>query len=116
MRGLPSVFGLAPLFQLDWEQSLPTWYSSLTLAFSALLLFTIYRTKSASRDDFSRYWLGLAVIFASLSADEASSIHENFEALVRQNVSDLGLAFGQWTLVYAPLVLVFAAVYWSFLK
>ena len=58
----------------------------------------------------------MAVIFAFMSADEASSIHEKFGVLVRQNVSDLGLAFGQWTLVYVPLVLVFAIVYWSFLK
>ena len=41
ISGHERVFGLAPLFNLDWEQGLPTWYSSLALAFSALLLFTM---------------------------------------------------------------------------
>ena len=110
------IFGLVPLFRLDSEQSFSTWYSTLALAFSALLLFAIYRDKSVRFDRFSRHWLGLACIFAFLSADEACSIHEKISVFMRLHVSTFGLVSGQWTAVYAVLLIILAFVYLPFLR
>ena len=114
--GRDYVFGLVPLFDLRSEQSLSTWYSTLALAFSALLLLVIYRAKSASGDPLSRHWLGLAAIFLFLSADEAALIHEKVSLLIREYVSTFGLELGQWTLVYAVLLVAFLLVYWPFVR
>jgi hypothetical protein len=116
LTGHDSLLGLVTLFNLNSELSLSTWYSSLALAFSGLLLFVIYRAKLARRDPFLRHWLGLALVFVFLSADEAASIHERFAEPLRRYVSTFGLEFGQWTAVYGPLVLIFFLAYLPFVR
>ena len=110
------IFGLVPLFRLNSEQSFSTWYSTLALALSAILLFAIYREKFVRLDRFSRHWLGLACIFAFLSADEACSIHEKISIFMKSHVSAFGLVSGQWTAVYAVPVIILAFVYLPFLR
>ena len=71
--GYRHTFSFVELFHLNRENNIPTFFSSLLLLSSALLLTGIYRfTKSRDR----RYWLLLAVIFLGLSIDESVSLHE----------------------------------------
>jgi hypothetical protein len=74
--GHDNLRGLIPLFNVDAEANVPTWFSAAMLLFAALLLAIIWRAESARDGRFARHWGALAVIFAYLSADEGGHIHE----------------------------------------
>jgi hypothetical protein len=61
---------LRRFFDLDAEANLPTWWSSVTLAFCALLFAVLSRRERGGR------WSALAGAFALLSADESAGAHE----------------------------------------
>ena len=63
-------------FDVDKEDSLPTWYSTSTLLLASVLLFLIARRKRADRNPWLRYWYGLSLAFAALSMDEVAGVHE----------------------------------------
>ena len=74
---LEQVIGLTSgLFNLGTDASLPTWYASLSLLFSAILLSFIAMDKRRSRDRYANHWTWLALIFYGLSIDEVAMIHE----------------------------------------
>jgi hypothetical protein len=74
--GHPALFGLVRLFDVNEENNIPSWYSSISLLFCSVLLGVIATVKSQRRDRFARHWLGLAVLFLLMSVDEAASVHE----------------------------------------
>src|SRR5215510_12996437 len=63
----PSLSNLLWKFNVDYEQSIPTWFSSAILLGSAGLLGIIAMAKRSSQDRYARHWLGLAIIFLYLS-------------------------------------------------
>lgn len=72
----PSLFGIVRLFDVNEENNIPSWYSSISLLFCSILLGIISTIKAQRRDRFARHWLGLAVLFLLMSVDEAASVHE----------------------------------------
>jgi len=64
------------LFDVDREDTFPTWFSSSALLICAALLGIIALQRRGQR--FSRHWLTLALMFVALSADEIAGIHETF--------------------------------------
>jgi hypothetical protein len=69
-------FGLERLFNLEGENNLPTWYSSLALLLSSAMLAIIGLHRKQEAKSWAWHWLILAIIFLCLSTDEAASIHE----------------------------------------
>jgi hypothetical protein len=63
-------------FDVDKEDSLPTWYSTISLMLAAVLLYLVARRKRADQDPWFRYWYGLSLTFAALSMDEVAGLHE----------------------------------------
>jgi hypothetical protein len=102
--GVDVPWDLHLVFNVDDEPTVPTWYSSLALAFSSLLLFLIAgdRRRRGARD--SGPWLGLAIGFAFLSLDEIAAFHEMFNTFI-----DL-----EWTIPAAVLALGVGAIYAPF--
>lgn len=74
--GHDTLLGLIPLFNVDAEANVPTWFSAAMLLFASLLLAIIWRAESARGGRFARHWGALALIFVYLSADEGGHIHE----------------------------------------
>ena len=74
--GHPTVLGLVPLFDLDRELNVPSWYSASALLMCAAALAVVAATKRRSSDRYAWHWAGLAVGFLYLSADEGAGIHE----------------------------------------
>src|SRR5687767_903152 len=64
-------------FDASSEANIPTFFSSLILFISAVILYVIYKTEPKGSGK-KRYWLVLMIIFAWLSVDETASIHEQF--------------------------------------
>ena len=64
-------------FDASSEANIPTFFSSLILFISAVILYVIYKT-APKGFGIKGYWGVLMIIFAWLSVDETASIHEQF--------------------------------------
>ena len=84
----------APMLNVDKEQNIPTLYSWSALLFCAMLLLVIAQAKKAAGDHYTNYWRVLAVIFAYLSLDEATSLHELFIDPLRASLNASGILYG----------------------
>ena len=101
-----------PLFDLDNESSIPTWFSSAQLVVIATLLYAISKTYSRYR---WFYALG-AIIFVYLSIDETVQLHERLSMIataydIKALRSIMIGEHGAWILPYilAGLVIIFLA-------
>jgi hypothetical protein len=112
--GFDHIFGLQRQFDFDSEANIPAYLSALQLAFAALVLAVIARSKLETRDAFARHWVVLAVVFAALSLDEAASFHEMLVAPLRTALPLTGAWHGAWYIVYGVLLALFAKHYWRF--
>lgn len=109
------VWGFSRLFDLDNENNIPTWYSSITLLICSGLLAIISHQKQQQGDRFTRYWYGLALIFLGLSIDEASSMHEVF-AVFNESLQLDGFFRFVWVIPAIFLLVIFGLFYWHFVQ
>lgn len=74
--GRPMVLGFVPLFYLDYEANVPTWYSSAAwlIAGGAAAQIAVVRY-NAGRDEVRPWWV-VAVLCFLLSMDEIAGLHE----------------------------------------
>ena len=93
------------LFNVDEEQSLPTWFSAASMMFSAALLLAIAGRAKRERDSNAPYWYGLAIGFGFMSLDEIAGVHETINTYL-----DI-----PWTLPGAILAAVIGLLYVRFL-
>lgn len=100
-------------FSLTLEGNIPTWYSSVLLAFCALALFTVGRDHAApdlhsrSRWRWRWHWRGLAVVFAAISMDEVAGFHER----INQTAHFGGVLYYAWVIPFGALVVVIAILW-----
>jgi hypothetical protein len=114
LTGHPTIYGLVRLFNLDEEQNVPSFFSTLLLLFATLLLalITILRKRQAAADVL--YWAILSLGFLYLAVDEAASIHELLIMPVRRMLGDhnLGFFYFAW-IVPGILIVLFLALFFS---
>ncbi len=103
------------LFSVNAEETIPTWYATLILFISALLLAFITAVKYKNREPYKGYWLGLSFIFLYLSMDEGAVIHEIFADPLQATLNPTGYLAFAWQIVFVPLVIIFALLYFRFL-
>jgi hypothetical protein len=113
--GHDTLLGLAPLFQVENESSVPTVFSVLQLAFAALLAYLAgEQARSLGHVDI-RHWRVAAAILLLLDIDEGAAIHEGLGA----NVVTLVLN-APWSIKYPVLIVVIlfllAVTGWLFLR
>lgn len=103
------------LFSVNAEKTIPTWYATVLLFGSAVILGVITAVKYQTRDLQTKYWAGLSIIFLYLSIDEGAVIHELFSTPLEETFNTSGyLTFG-WLILFIPLLLIFALLYLRFL-
>lgn len=114
-------------FDLDEEESLGTWFSSLILLLASLL--SLFQARAHATAGQRWYWLLLAAGFCLLSLDEVAGFHEFVNTMAEDThwtsfalvlVAALGLAFlpflfslpatTRWLLVLAGLIYIGGAV------
>lgn len=105
---------LIDVLSVNVEESIPTWYSTLALFLAACLLAWIALIKLVYREPYRAHWLGLALIFAYLSADEGAAIHESTSGPLQDAFNTSGFFEFGWLLLGIPLVIVFAVAYLRF--
>jgi len=116
LTGHESVYGLVPLFDLEGENNLPSFFSASLLLVAAVLLHIIARFKRKSRVHFASKWTILAWTFLYLAVDEAASIHELLIRPTNELLGDevtSGIFSASWVIPGLAVTLLFA---WSFLK
>ncbi len=82
---------LRELFDVDEEESIPTWFSSGVLLLVAVVLFFIYRLKRDARDSYAPYWAGLGAGFTFMSVDEIAGFHETLNSVIEMSWAVPGL-------------------------
>ena len=106
LGGVPILDRSIPLFDLNEERNLPTWWSSVKLFLIAALLVAAAPRLGTSRRGV--LFVGLAaLVFAFLSLDEFAAIHEH---LGRRTRFDALPVTGLWPVIYGIVALGTAAV------
>ena len=96
---------LFPLFDLDRESNIPSFFSGCLFLLNAALLVAAART--APERSWSRaVWLIFAAAFVFLSFDELFAVHELLTKPIRDALRTSGLLFFAWVIVYIPAFLL----------
>jgi hypothetical protein len=110
------LLGFVHEFNLDHENNIPTWYSTVTLLFCSVLLCAIAVAKTREEDTYAPHWKILAFIFLLLSLDEAASLHEQMTPPVRSLLHiSVALQYA-WIIPGGIFVLVVGFAYLNFLR
>lgn len=72
---------LRELFDVDEEESIPTWFSSALLLLTAVVLFLIAQLDRRDENRNTLYWLGLGGGFTFMSIDEVAGFHETLNTV-----------------------------------
>ena len=103
------------LFSVSSEGKIPTWYSACTLVFCSLLLAIIAADNYQKRRSYSLHWSGLALLFALLSLDEATSLHEMTTLPLQSFLNTSGPLLFAWVIPALVFVIAFGLLYLRFL-
>ena len=107
--------GFIPLFYVDMESNIPTWFSSLLLFFAAALLSLIALAAHRAGRPFVKRWLLLSFIFVFLSADEIAMMHEIHIEALRTALGTSGLLYYAWVIPGLLFVAITVLIYLPFL-
>ncbi len=96
--GHDTLKGFVPLFYVDLESSVPTWYSSVALLLAAGLCALIARHHTVARRAYRRHWTALAALFVLLSLDEIAMLHEYPIDPLRDALGTTGPLYYAWVI------------------
>lgn len=114
--GYEYAYGFIPLFTVDMEGNIPTYFSSLLHLSSALLISLIaFDARHKGSADHVK-WMGMAAIFLFLSMDEASSMHELLTYPMRELLGTSGILYFAWVVPAMIILIILAGIYWPFLR
>ncbi len=109
-------FRTLDFFDVGEEISLPSWFSSVNLFVSSILVFLVYKCSENETALVHRYWLVLSGVFAYLSLDESAEIHERFNRFssFTKNIFPV-LETHSWVFFGTVLSILFVATFVPFL-
>lgn len=102
-------------FNLNREQNIGAWFSTLMLAGCALLLMTAGRRAVALKQPRAFFWFVLSATFVALSIDEASSVHESLMVPIHDALRSDGVFRYAWVVPALVMVPLFASISVPFL-
>jgi hypothetical protein len=116
LLGIEETTELVRLFHVAEEGNLTTWFSSMLLLFSSILLAIIATGTRVQAKPYTWHWAGLSVVFFLMSLDEASRIHELTIAPLRSLFNASGIFHYAWVLLAIPFLLAVGVAYLGFLR
>lgn len=93
------------IWDVDEEDSFPTWYSAAALALTAAMLWVHALRRAEAADPWRWHWRGLAGGFLALSIDEVAGMHETLNSVIE----------GTWVVPALVLMALIGGIYLSFL-
>lgn len=117
LLGYGRLYGLIPLFNVDLEKNLPTFFSVFLLTSAAVLLATISLLQKQQKERDANKWAILAFWFLFLAVDEAWSLHEELVIPLRGLLGkeSLGILYFAWVIPGIAIVSIFALFFLKFL-
>ena len=103
-------------FDVDMENSVPTWFSTICLFLCAIALAAIALTEWRGKGPLRLYWFGLTGTFVLLSLEEAASFHETLSAPLRNVLHTGSFLHFAWVIPGGFFVAGFLWVFWGFLR
>lgn len=104
------------MFDMNVENNIPTWYSSISLFICALLLVIISCSKAAQNDGFVLQWRILSVGFLYLSLDESATLHEWMGVMLKGQFTFSGIWHFAWVIPALVVLSVLPFIFYKFLK
>lgn len=86
--GHPTVYGLVPLFNVNYEQNIPTLFSVILLLLSGSLLALIFCLHRKQHSKLRIYWAILSLGFIYMSIDEFAELHEKLSNHISPLIGD----------------------------
>lgn len=111
---LGDVYGFFPLFNFDYEENIPTLYSSIILVLSSALLFLIAISHKRLSSPYLP-WFWLAIIMLLLAIDETAQLHEKLIQPGREIFNTSGVFHYPWVVPYGAAFLVILVLYYRFI-
>jgi hypothetical protein len=100
--GHDTIHGLVPLFDLDNERNIPSFFAGSLFLLNAMLF--AFAAKAPPHPTSPGTWRAFAWLFVFLAFDELFSVHETLTVPVRHALHARGLLFHAWVIVYLPAV------------
>lgn len=114
--GHDSLFTLIQWLSLRVEGNIPTWYQESTLLLCSMVAGVIaFMKRGMGRDSRVRQWSALSIVFACLSLDEATGIHETWNEPLRAALNTGGYFYFPWVIPGIAFVVVFDLAFLGFL-
>lgn len=110
--GKGRLWGLTGLFNVDYENNIPTLFAAFILFLASILLFLVASAKQRQNDRFTNHWRVLSILFLYLSLDELLSIHETINKNLGENLQSW--QSGPWDILNSVLISVFVLAYINF--
>lgn len=107
------IYTLFSKWDFGTEKNFPTFFSSINLLISAMLLTLITYLHKEKKEPYF-LWFGLAIIFYYLCADEFICIHEHFSRPTRNLIHAKSYLYFSWIIPYSIIVLGVVAIYLRF--
>jgi len=101
-------------FNVDAEGNIPTYFSTMILLFSAVLLSIIALFKKKESDPYTVHWTVLCLIFFVMSIDEAAAIHEMSIKPLRSLLGAGGFFYYTWIVVGAIFFVFVLIMFYKF--
>ena len=117
LGGHDFVYGLIRLFYVDYENTVPSFFSASLLLMAALLLALITTLKQAAHATYRFQWALLSCTFLFMAIDEAASIHEMLIGPMRGLLGQQarGVFFFAWVIPGIAVAMIFGLSYLQFL-
>lgn len=98
--GHNNVKGLVPLFDVDQERNIPTFFSALLMLFAALLLAIIGVCGGRQRAPHVSKWAILSLGFTLMAYDETMEVHEKLVKPIQAMLGGghLGILYFAWVI------------------
>ena len=103
-------------FDVDMENSVPTWFSVVCLFLCSIVLAAIALTEWRGKGPLRFHWFGLTGAFVLLSLDEAASFHETLSAPLGNALHTGSFLHFAWVIPGGFFVAGFLMVFWRFLR
>lgn len=112
ISGHCGLLGLTTLFNLDYENNFPSFFSMLLLLFASLLLAIICIVEQQRNNRYIKHWVILAFGFLYIALDEIISLHEGLIVPIRQLFGkNLPNLFHWAWVIPGILVVIFVGLY-----
>lgn len=104
------------VLDVDSENSIYTWFSTLLLGLAALIAFSLASHKAEQNNTFRKQWVIVGIILLIMSMDEMLSFHEHLSGLLRRALSTSGVFTFAWVIPAIFIVVIIGLMFWPFMR